>query len=104
MTRPSERPVYRLVIRAKPDSIPAMVRLRRAIKHLLRWFGLQVVRIEEIQPDAEGTPRRAQVARPAMNRLGRFLGAKLTILWPVVYCQLFRSTDNKTFMGLIDQG
>jgi hypothetical protein len=57
MAKPNEQPVFQLLLQAKPDGIPAVVTLRRALKHLGRWFGLQVMKIEEIPPNTEVRPQ-----------------------------------------------
>jgi hypothetical protein len=57
MSDPTIRPTYRLVLQAQPNEVPPAVRLRRALKHLLRWFGLQVMKIEEIPPNVEVRPQ-----------------------------------------------
>jgi hypothetical protein len=40
-------PDYHLVLRPLPCAVPAVVRVRKALKTLLRAFGLKCVRIEE---------------------------------------------------------
>lgn len=44
----SERPRYRLVLRAEADTVPATIRMRAALKMLLRSFGLRCVEIVEV--------------------------------------------------------
>jgi hypothetical protein len=41
---PDGKPRYHLVVEALPDVVPAAVRLRRALKCLLRSFGLKCIR------------------------------------------------------------
>ncbi len=48
MVPPSPKPTYPLLIQANPDVVPAVVRLRRTLKHLLWWFELRVIRVEEV--------------------------------------------------------
>ncbi len=43
---------YILILRPLTDDVPVAVRLRRALKFLLRCFGLRCVRIETIPPVA----------------------------------------------------
>ncbi len=56
-----ESPDYRLVLRPLRSGTPAPVRLRRALKALLRCFGLKCLSVEEVR--GEGRP-----ARPAAER------------------------------------
>jgi hypothetical protein len=46
----SPRTRYRLELEAKPAGVPAAVRLRRALKVLLRAFGLRCVWVREVGP------------------------------------------------------
>jgi hypothetical protein len=48
--RDSLRSRYRLELEAKPAGVPADVRLRRALKVLLRAFGLRCVWVREVGP------------------------------------------------------
>jgi hypothetical protein len=67
MARTEEpRQTFRLTVRPEPWSTPVTVRLRRALKVLLRSFGFRVVAVEQVkvsqtadpdQPDA--TPGQA---------------------------------------------
>jgi hypothetical protein len=45
----SER--YLLVLRAEPGEVPAIHRLRAALKHLLRTHGLRAERVEDVTDD-----------------------------------------------------
>jgi hypothetical protein len=48
------RPRFRLVVRAEPGCVPALIRLRRLLKGLLRGYGfraLEVAHLPESQPD-----------------------------------------------------
>jgi hypothetical protein len=59
---PKESPEYVVRLKALPDAVPAAVRLKRALKCLLRSFGLRAVRVEELpaSPEAtEGSPDAA---------------------------------------------
>jgi hypothetical protein len=47
-------PQYHLVLRPLPSAYPAITRLRRALKFLLRTFGLECVQVEEV-PGALGS-------------------------------------------------
>jgi hypothetical protein len=47
----SPRPRYRLELEAKPAGVPPDVRLRRALKVLLRAFGLKCLSAREVKPD-----------------------------------------------------
>jgi hypothetical protein len=53
---------YRVTLRPLKDSVPAAVRMRRALKLLGRAFGLRAVRVEELPPD---TPPAAPGGPPA---------------------------------------
>jgi hypothetical protein len=55
--------VLRLV--ALPDGVPAAVRLRRALKTLLRAYRLRCVSVEEVQAPAPATISRRGKAPPA---------------------------------------
>jgi hypothetical protein len=50
--RPAHRPRYVLTLEAQPDPVPAIVRLRRALKCLLRGFGLRAVVVEPADQEA----------------------------------------------------
>jgi hypothetical protein len=52
--RDSPRSRYRLELEAKPSGVPADVRLRRALKVLLRAFGLRCVWAREVRPGDDG--------------------------------------------------
>jgi len=57
MTRPAAGPRFRLELVAVPgDGPPVEVRVRRALKFLLRQLGLRVVLIEQVQDAASGQP------------------------------------------------
>jgi hypothetical protein len=43
-----DRQRFALVVEAQPDEVPAVVRLRRALKVLLRSFRLRAIRAEEV--------------------------------------------------------
>jgi hypothetical protein len=47
----SPRTRYRLELEAKPAGVPPDVRLRRALKVLLRAFGLKCLSAREVKPD-----------------------------------------------------
>jgi hypothetical protein len=51
-------------LRALPDRVPGPVRLRRALKCLLRSFGLRAVRVEPL-PAEPGASQAAADAAPA---------------------------------------
>jgi len=56
-----DRPTYRFLPKGEPSSVPAVVRLRRALKYLLRVCGFRAVSVEEVQapappPVAESAP------------------------------------------------
>jgi len=44
-----ETPVFRLTVQALPQSVPAVLRLRRLLKTMLRWFGFRCLLAEEIK-------------------------------------------------------
>ena len=53
---PSERPTYRITLEARQGGSPAAVRLRMALKCLLRSFGLvcrECVEVKPAEPPAE---------------------------------------------------
>jgi hypothetical protein len=55
--------IVRLTLRAERQDVPAIVRLRRLLKALLRGYGFRCVRIEEMVTDADTAAR--QEALPA---------------------------------------
>jgi hypothetical protein len=48
-----EKPTYRLTVTMMPGSVPAINRLRSALKTLLRAFGVRCISIEEL-PQKKG--------------------------------------------------
>jgi hypothetical protein len=53
MNRPtgaSDRPMFRLTLKAQRRDVPADIRIRQALKVLGRAFGLRCERIEELKP------------------------------------------------------
>jgi hypothetical protein len=46
MSEPKHPQTFQLTLRSERSEVPAMVRLRRAMKTLLRSYGLRAVRIE----------------------------------------------------------
>jgi hypothetical protein len=46
-------PDYHLVLRPLRSDVPAVIRLRKALKMLLRDFGLRCVRIEQVAPEGQ---------------------------------------------------
>jgi hypothetical protein len=48
--QPGDRPTYRLTVRALPDDVPPVIRLRRLLKHSLRALGFRAVSVEEVPP------------------------------------------------------
>ena len=50
---------YRLTLQAIPDDVPAINRLRRALKTLLRAFGLRCLLGEQLpeKPNENGKPK-----------------------------------------------
>jgi hypothetical protein len=54
MTAPRE--TYRLTVEALPDSAPAIIRLRRVIKSLLRAYGFRLLAVVELPEDAKTPP------------------------------------------------
>jgi hypothetical protein len=44
------RPPFRLTLIALPDPVPARVRVRKALKVLLRAFRLKCVAVEPVRP------------------------------------------------------
>jgi hypothetical protein len=46
---------FEVVLQAQADAVPALPRLRRALKVLLRGFGLRAVSCRRLQPP-QGTP------------------------------------------------
>jgi hypothetical protein len=61
-------PDIRLVLRPLPNAVPAAVRLRRALKMLLRGFGFRVVRIEDAPRGAEGQAQADPLRAPGSRR------------------------------------
>jgi hypothetical protein len=43
---------YRLTLRSERSNIPAICRLRRLIKAMLRGYGFRVVLAEELEPES----------------------------------------------------
>jgi hypothetical protein len=56
------RPTFRLVVKAEPSTVPAILRLRRLLKALLRAYGfwaVEVSQLPESRPDGgPAAPRR----------------------------------------------
>jgi hypothetical protein len=50
----ASREKFALVLQAEAWSTPAVIRLRRALKLLLRSFGLRCLDVREVKPDAPG--------------------------------------------------
>ncbi len=50
---PREPAEFLVRLRALPDRVPGPVRLRRALKCLLRSFGLRAVRVDELSTGLE---------------------------------------------------
>jgi hypothetical protein len=48
---PSERDVFTLTLRAEAHDVPAIIRLRAALKRLLRDYGLRCVKVTEAESD-----------------------------------------------------
>jgi hypothetical protein len=62
----TERPTYRLTLRAEPpghDGAPATIRLRRLLKCLLRAFGFRVTFVEELRSDERGLAMEEKAPR-----------------------------------------
>jgi hypothetical protein len=62
------RPVWVLTVRPLPTrygDAPPEVRLRRALKCLLRTFGLRCVRVEDVSADPEAEPSSDDERQPA---------------------------------------
>jgi hypothetical protein len=59
---PPNDPHYLVTLKAEGPGPPAILRLRRWLKHALRCHGLRAVRVEELPP--------APAAAPAANRDG----------------------------------
>jgi hypothetical protein len=56
MTTPkAARPRYQLLLEAQPGDVPAILRLRRLLKTLLRGYGFRCISAQELPP-AEPTP------------------------------------------------
>jgi hypothetical protein len=56
-----ERPGdWRLTVRGEGSGPPTAIRLSRALKWLLRSFGLRAVRVEEIAADPDKLPAAAE--------------------------------------------
>jgi hypothetical protein len=51
-----DRERFALVLQAEPWTTPAVSRLRRALKLLLRSFGLRCVECREVKPDRKARP------------------------------------------------
>jgi hypothetical protein len=57
----NDRPEYEVRLRAEPPRgwlAPPVVRLRIALKVLLRAFGFRAVEVREVTPDGQATPAR----------------------------------------------
>jgi hypothetical protein len=39
---------YLLILRALPDTVPGVIRLRAALKRFLRAYGLRCIRVEKV--------------------------------------------------------
>jgi hypothetical protein len=74
MTIEKRGPAVRLTLVAQPDPAPADVRLRRALKCLLRSFGLRCVEVVEVSPGAgvaaQGTAGALRDGRRAWDEAG----------------------------------
>ena len=46
----NRHPEYRLKLRAMPDDVPAVIRLRGLLKVALRSFGMRCVEVKEVKP------------------------------------------------------
>jgi hypothetical protein len=46
-------PRYRVELRALPNGYAPVIRLRHALKALLRAYGFQAVKVEELPPETE---------------------------------------------------
>jgi hypothetical protein len=53
------QPVYRVVLRALPDRVPAIVRLRGVLKALLRSYGFVCTEAVEVKPEGGAGPTGA---------------------------------------------
>jgi len=69
MAAKSDRPVFKLTLRAMKDpyGVPAIVRLRHALKSFLRSYNLRCEAIEEI-PQEEAAEEQAAVAVQEANQ------------------------------------
>ena len=61
---------YRVTLRTVPRAGPAELRLRRALKVLLRAFGLKCVSVEEVPPPSDPAPAAPPAPDPAPSRPG----------------------------------
>lgn len=55
-----DRTPVKLTLLPLPDAVPATIRLRRALKCLLRSFGLKCVRIEDAPPAAADDEQKGE--------------------------------------------
>lgn len=53
MTRSSDQERFRLDLVSVSSEVPVTCRLKRALKCLLRSFGLRCTRIEQLQPEGQ---------------------------------------------------
>ena len=56
---PIEQPRYRLIFRALPGEVPAIIRIRRLAKLMLRALGLRIETLEELPSEKEAAPQNA---------------------------------------------
>ncbi len=56
MSKPAEK--YTLTIESTPDNVPAINRLRRLLKALIRAYGFRCLEVVEVKP-AEPVPVKA---------------------------------------------
>ena len=55
----NEQPVFRLTLTPTPGEVPAVNRLRSALKVLLRSFGLRALEVVELPPETkEANPKK----------------------------------------------
>jgi hypothetical protein len=54
----SSEPRFRLTLRSEPSSVPTPVRLRKLLKHELRWLRFRCEALEELPAEREQTSER----------------------------------------------
>jgi hypothetical protein len=56
---PIEQPRYRLTFRALPGEVPAIIRVRKLAKLMLRGLGLRIEELQELPAESEAASQDA---------------------------------------------